>query len=270
MTTGSLPPSAGANELPVQCWHVDGLVHLRFNRPQSLNAIDVAMAQAFARACHAIAAEPGVRVVVVSGAGRAFMAGGDLAAMQANPVTVTHELITCMHDGLRALSTVQAPVVAALHGAVAGAGLGVALACDLSIAAEDTRFNVAYPRIGATPDCGTSFGLLRAVGLRKAMELCLLSDPFDAAQALRLGLVNQVVPAAALQQEVNALAGRLAAAAPIALAGIKRLLHSASQRDYAGQLDAEAQAFAGCARSADFAEGMSAFLQRRKPEFQGV
>lgn len=269
MTSSKLPGTPGSDDQALHCWREADVVHMRFNRPQALNAIDLPMACAFEQACGNLLRETGVRVVVVSGAGRAFMAGGDLVAMRADPVGITRELITHMHAGLKTLSAVQAPVVAALQGAVAGAGLGIALACDIVIAADDARFNVAYPRIGASPDCGTSFGLVRAVGLRRAMAMALLSEPLDAAQALQWGLVNQVVPAASLPQALTDLIGRLAAGAPVALARVKRLLHGAAQRDFAAQLDAEAEAFADCARSLDFVEGMAAFMQRRAPSFQG-
>src|SRR5690606_32952531 len=157
---------------------------------------------AFLRACTDIAADDRVRVVRMSGEGRAFMAGGDLAAMKADPVAVSARLIAGVHGGLRLLAGLDAPVVASVQGAVAGGGLGLVLGgADLVVAAEGTRFSVAYPLIGASCDCSTSWSLPRLVGLHRAMELMLLSDAVDAADALRLGLCNRVVPAAELQTE---------------------------------------------------------------------
>ncbi|HEU0203768.1 MAG TPA: enoyl-CoA hydratase-related protein [Burkholderiaceae bacterium] len=262
-------PGAEERSAPVLAWRDGGVAHLRFNRPQSLNAIDVAMADAFCQACGAIAADRQVRVVVVSGEGRAFLAGGDVAAMRESPVAISKKLIAGMHGGLEILGNLDAPLVASLHGAVAGAGIGVAVICDLAIAAEGTRFSIAYPLIGASADCATSWGLPRVVGLRNALRIALLAESFDAAQALRYGLVNEVVPAAELQPRTHAWAQQLAQGAPLALARLKHLLRRSGERSLKEQLDAEAEAFALCAASADFAEGTAAFLEKRKPTFVG-
>ena len=155
----------------MQHWREGAIARIHFNRPQALNAIDTAVAAGFLRACEDIAADVGVRAVWLSGEGRAFMAGGDLAEMQRDPQPVAQALIAGMHGGLRLLATLDAPVVASVQGAVAGGGLGLTLGCDLVIAAEGTRFSMAYPQIGASCDCSTSWGLPRIVGLRKALEL---------------------------------------------------------------------------------------------------
>lgn len=253
----------------VLCWREGPVAHIRFNRPQALNAIDVPMAQGFHAACAAIAADPLVRAVHISAGGSAFMAGGDLAAMRADPVPVARELIAGMHGGLLLLANLRAPVVASVRGAVFGGGLGLMLGCDLVVAAEGTRFGIAYPLIGASSDCSTSWGLVQVLGLRKAMELALLADVVDAAEALRLGLVNRVVPAEALQAEGERLAQRLAAGPTQALGQLKRLLRTAPQNDLATHLDAEAAAFLVCAQTADFTEGVGAFLDKRQPLFKG-
>jgi 2-(1,2-epoxy-1,2-dihydrophenyl)acetyl-CoA isomerase len=253
----------------VLCWREGAVAQIRFNRPRALNAIDVPMAQGFNAACQAIAADPLVRAVHISAEGSAFMAGGDLAAMRADPVPVARELIAGMHSGLLLLANLRAPVVASVQGAVFGGGLGLVLGCDLVVAAEGTRFGIAYPLIGASSDCSTSWGLVQVLGLRKAMELALLADAIDAAEALRLGLVNRVVPAEALHAEGERLAQRLAAGPTQALGQLKRLLRAAAQNDLPTHLDAEAQAFLACAQTADFTEGVSAFLDKRKPLFKG-
>lgn len=265
----ALPESVPLDVAPLRCWREGGIAHLRFNRPQAMNAIDLPMAQAFHQACRQISADPQVRVVVLSGEGRAFMAGGDLQSMAADPTAVAAELIGEMHAGIELLAALSAPVIASVHGAVAGGGLGLALVCDLIVAAEGTRFNLAYTRIGTSSDCGTSWGLPRWVGLRKALEIALLCEPFDAAEALRLGMVNRVVPADALAEQTLAWARQIEASAPLAVGRLKRLMRQSDQQDLPTQLAAEARNFVACAGSADFAEGVAAFLAKRPAHFNG-
>lgn len=259
-------PDAAATVLH---WRDGAVAHIRFNRPKALNAIDTVMAAGFLQACTDIAADPQVRAVWLSAEGRAFMAGGDLAQMRGDPVPVAQSLVAGMHGGLRLLAGLDAPVVASVHGAVAGGGLGLMLGCDLVLAAEGTRFGVAYPLIGASCDCSTSWGLPRVVGLRKALELALLADTLDAAEALRLGLVNRVVPAADLEGEARKIVERLAAGPTQAYGKLKRLLRGSLQNDLDSQLDAEAAGFKACATTPDFIEGVSAFLEKRPAQFTG-
>jgi 2-(1,2-epoxy-1,2-dihydrophenyl)acetyl-CoA isomerase len=258
-----------AADAPLRYWRDGAIAHIRFNRPSVLNAIDVPTANAFLAACQAASQDKEIRVVVVSGEGRAFIAGGDLAAMKRSPVETAQALIGPMHGGIALLAAMNAPVLASLHGAVAGGGLGVALACDLAIAAEGTRFNLAYANIGASSDCSTSWALPRLVGMRRAMEIALLGESFDAAEALRIGLINRMVPAASLQEETEKLAQRLANGAPLALGRLKRLIRDSLERDLQTQLDAEAEGFAACAATEDFAEGVSAFFEKRPARYHG-
>lgn len=259
-------PTAGC----VLHWREGAVAHLRFNRPQALNAIDVEMADGFLRACEEIVADDEVRVVCISGEGRAFMAGGDLAAMQPDPVAVSGQLIDRIHGALRLLARLDAPVVAGVQGAVAGGGLGLVLGgADLIVAAEGTRFGVAYPLIGASCDCSTSWSLPRIVGLHRALELALLGEAIDAAEALRLGLCNRVVPADALERETRELVQRLAQGPTRAYGQLRRLIRASSERSFDEQLDAEAVGFAECAGTDDFREGIAAFLSKRRPEFGG-
>ncbi len=262
-------PDTPQDDAPVLLWRRGGVVHVRFNRPASLNAIDLALARTFRQACQELRQDPQVRVVVISGEGRAFMAGGDLPSMRADPVGGSSALIEHMHPALEILAELPAPVIASVQGAVAGAGLGVALACDLVMAAAGTRFNLAYPRIGTSSDCGTSWGLVRAVGARKAMEIALLDEVVDAEEAQRIGLINRVVPADTLADQTARLAERLENSAPMAMAHLKQLIRHAGRNDLHTQLELEARLFRQCAATADFTEGMAAFVDKRPARFQG-
>jgi len=257
-------------EGPVLHWREGAVAHIRFNRPQALNAIDSSMAKAFLHACEVIATDQTVRAVWMSAEGRAFMAGGDIAAMGADPIPVAGELIGGMHGGLRLLSQIDAPVVASVQGAVAGGGLGLVLGgADLILAAEGTRFGVAYPLIGASCDCSTSWSLPRIVGLHRALELALLADTIDAAEAQRLGLCNRIVPADRLEAEARKLTERLAAGPTLAYGRLRRLVRESLHASFEDHLDAEAHGFRECAATKDFAEGVAAFLGKRRPAFQG-
>jgi 2-(1,2-epoxy-1,2-dihydrophenyl)acetyl-CoA isomerase len=250
----------------------DGIANIRFNRPRQLNAITVEMATGFHQAALQASQDASVRVIVLSGAGRAFMAGGDLGYFRAageQAPQAARVLIEPIHAAVAILAQASQPVLASLHGAVAGAGMSLALGADLAIAADDVVFNLAYVNVGNSPDCSASWTLPRIVGLRKALEIALLADNIDAAEALRLGLVNRVVPAASLPDETQKLARRMARSAPLAMAGIKRLMRVSLEHPIGRQLDEEAASFASIAGSADFREALAAFFDKRKPEFTG-
>lgn len=255
---------------PVLHWRDGAVAHLRFNRPQALNAIDVSLAEAFAAACDDIVADPAVRVIWLSAEGRAFMAGGDIGAMREDPDAVPLRLIGGMHGGLRRLAGGDAPVVASVQGAVAGGGLGLLMgAADIVVAAEGTRFSVAYPAIGASCDCSTSWALPRLVGLNRALEMVLLADTIDAAEAQRIGLCNRVVPAADLEREARAIVERLAAGPTRAYGQMRRLVRASLATGFSDQLDAEAAGFRAAAATEDFREGVDAFVAKRRPTFKG-
>jgi 2-(1,2-epoxy-1,2-dihydrophenyl)acetyl-CoA isomerase len=243
------------------------VVTLRFNRPDRLNAIDVPMAEALRDAAAALAREGSARCVVLAGAGRAFMAGGDVTAFDGPDAIGT--IMDPMHEALALLAALDAPVLASVQGAAAGGGMSVALAADLCIAADDARFSLAYLRLGTSPDCGGSWNLARLVGMRRALGIALLEETLDAAAAKEAGLVNRVVPAAELAEATRTLARKLASGPRAATAATKRLLREASGHGLEQHLDAERAAFLGCAASADFAEGVAAFLARRPPQFPG-
>jgi 2-(1,2-epoxy-1,2-dihydrophenyl)acetyl-CoA isomerase len=250
----------------------DGIARIQFDRPQVLNALDVPMADAFLDACRAIEADRSVRAVVLAGAGRAFMAGGDLSTFHANLAdagNAARRLIDPLHAALAILASIDAPVVASVHGAVAGAGVSVALAADLALAADDARFTFAYSKIGASGDGSITWSLPRVVGLRRAMEIALLSDTLDARTALAWGLVNRVVPATDLGAETETLLQRLAQGPTAAYGRIKRLLRTSFERDLVTQMAEEREAFAAGTATHDFAEGVAAFVAKRAPKFQG-
>ena len=248
---------------------VDGIARLRFNRPAQLNALDLPTARAFEAACRSIAADPDVRVVVVSGEGRGFGAGGDLQSFREDASSAAIAIMEPMHAGVKLLTAIDAPVLASLHGVVAGGAMSLALACDLAIAAEGTRFNLAYVNIGASCDVSSSYHLPRLVGLRNALWIAMMSETFDAAEAHRLGLVNQVVPADRLAAETDRIARHLAAGATLAMGRLKRLMRASSGNDLATQLDLERDAFHAGTTTDDFREGLDAFFARRKPAFRG-
>lgn len=253
----------------------DAVATITLNRPQALNALDRDMALGLRDALGRAEADPSIRCVIVTGAGDHFMAGGDIrtfAGMVAEGKTADQEafgrMIGEVHDSVEILRRMPKPVVAAVRGAVAGFGVSLVLACDLAVAAEDAVLTLAYCHIGVSPDGGATWHLPRVVGLRKAMEIALLGDRFDAATAERLGLVNRIVPAADLAGEAAALAARLANGPTLAYARTKALLNASADRTLADQLTAEASAFAASAATQDFAEGVTAFVEKRKPVFQ--
>jgi 2-(1,2-epoxy-1,2-dihydrophenyl)acetyl-CoA isomerase len=246
-----------------------GIAHVVFDRPEAMNAIDVTTARRFRQICEELASDRGLRVVVLRGNGRCFGSGGDVASMRDDPEPVIDELIGEMNVAMGLLGQLDAPVVASLHGVVAGGSLSLSLGCDLAIAAEGTRFNLAYSNLGTCCDLSGTWSLPRIVGLRKALELALLSEPFDAAEALRLGIVNLVVRADALEAETLALAQRLASGATRAYGQIRRLMRASFETPLADQLHAEREAFKACTRTEDFQGGVAAFLDKRKPLFTG-
>ena len=188
---------------PLEVTRDGAVATLRFSRPGALNAINVPMAQALLAAVRQLAADASVRAVVLCGAGKGFMAGGDLATLRANPVQGAADLLGPLNEAVQVLATMNAPVIAKVHGVAAGAGLSLMLQADFVIAAEGTRFNLAYINLGTSCDVGASWALPRLVGLRNALEIALMGDTLTASDALRLGLVNRVVPAEHLERVMH-------------------------------------------------------------------
>lgn len=247
-----------------------GVATLTLNRPDVLNAIDAGMAQALDEALARVAGDDRVRAVLLRGAGRAFCAGGDVRRfLDGDPVAAIESILDPLHAALRRLDALAVPTLAVVHGAAAGAGFSLALACDLAIASDDAAFTLSFARIGASPDSASTYRLPRLVGPRKALELAMLAEPVRAPEALALGLVNRVVPAAALEAEALALARRLAAGPTAAYGRIRHLIGRSLGNDLSAQLDLEREAFLAGVRTADFSEGARAFLAKRPARFEG-
>lgn len=250
------------------------IVTLRLNRPQALNALDDAMMSALVDAVRFVVADTRRRVLIVEGAGGHFMAGGDIKgfaktldrsgeARRAHFLGAIHRL----HAAIELLQRAPIVTIAKVRGACAGFGLSLAIGCDLTIAAEDAYFATAYKTIGLTPDGGQSYFLPRILGVKKALELVLLSERISAGRAVTLGLVNRIVAPDELDATVDAVAQQIAASAAHAMAGAKRLLTTSLGKTMSEQLAAEAESFALCASKDDFAEGIRAFIEKRTPKF---
>jgi 2-(1,2-epoxy-1,2-dihydrophenyl)acetyl-CoA isomerase len=247
---------------------------LTLNRPESLNALDFAMMDALVGHATMLAADDSVRCVVIRGAGRHFMAGGDIRTFAANldapPSQRSQDfarIVQRVHAAIEAIYRMPHPVIAAVHGAVAGFGLSLMCACDLAVAAESSYFTSAYRHIGLTPDGGGTYALPRIVGLKKAMEIVLLGERFGVDEALRIGLINRAVPDPELAATVEKLAAALAHGPVLALRNGKRLINLSLSRSLSEQLDAEAASFGACSATSDFVEGIRAFLDKRTPRF---
>lgn len=247
---------------------------IRLNRPDALNALStqlcVDMGNAFRRAIN-----DGARAIILTGSGRAFCSGGDLREMQSMSQregrieAFLEEPLKALHDVIVLIRETPIPFIAAVNGVCAGAGTNFALACDLVLAAEDASFNEAFVRIGLSPDCGGTFFLPRAVGEKIAAELFMTGGSVDADRALRIGMINRVVPADSLMDEAGKLAAQLAAGPTGAIGRIKRMLNASLANSLAEQLTLEHECQIESGRSADFKEGVAAFFDKRPPRFTG-
>jgi 2-(1,2-epoxy-1,2-dihydrophenyl)acetyl-CoA isomerase len=250
-----------------------GIATIRFNRPDVLNAIDTATARAFREAVRAVTARHDVRCIILAGAGRAFMAGGDVATFAAdiaNVPNVANDMLDALHPAILALREGDAPVIAAVRGAAAGAGFSLMLAADITVAEEGSRFLIAYDRLGASPDCGATWFLPRRLPRGRALELMLLGEALTAQEAAAVGLVAKVVAAGTLDDEVWQIACKIASGPTRAYGEFRRLIDEAPGRSLAAHLEAERRAFVAAAGTADFREGVEAFLAKRLPRFVGA
>ena len=250
---------------------------LTLNRPQAMNSLGLEMAQALLARVQTLQKAEGVKVVVVTGAGDHFMAGGDIKEFHAMVKTPPEErerafgdlIGQCINPAVEILRGLPQPVLGKIRGACAGFGFSLMAGCDMVVAADNAYFTTGYSLLGTTADGGGTWFLPRLLGARKAAELTFLAERIDAQQALALGLVNRVVPLAELDAASEALAIRLASGPSFAYANAKRLLNRSLTVSLADQLTAEAASFGRCSATADFAEGVSAFVEKRKPVFKG-
>ncbi|GGN19818.1 enoyl-CoA hydratase/isomerase family protein [Streptomyces fuscichromogenes] len=251
----------------------DGVARLRLNRPEASNGMDVPFLKALHRAVVRCHTEPGLRVVLITGEGRNFCAGGDIhtfAGQSEGLPDYLREATSWLQIVTSALLHLRAPVVAAVHGfAAGGGGFGLVCTADFVIAAESARFMSGAVRVGMAPDAGVSVTLTRLVGLRKAMEILLTNPTLTAAEALDCGLLTRVVPDDVLTDEALAFARGLAAGAPLALAATKRLVWGGVGAGVEERLPEEARTVAELSGTADSREGLAAVIERRPPVFTG-
>lgn len=254
----------------------DGIATLTMHRPEARNALSTEMRASLSEWLHRVERDDAVRCVVLTGSGDHFMSGGDvkgfadLADMDEDErwsymVHRIHDL----HTVMLAMRRMEKPIIAKVRGAAAGAGVSLAAACDLVIASDDAFFVLAYVNIGTSPDGSSTWFLPKAVGLKKAMEMAMLGDRHSAEDMREAGLVNWVVPAADLDAETERLARRLADGPTRAIGAAKRLLIGSWEQQMERQLQLEAEGFADCSLTDDFAEGVEAFIAKRRPRFTG-
>lgn len=247
-----------------------GVATLTLNRPDALNAFDRSMKESLLAALKSAERDSAVRVVVLTGAGRAFSAGQDLKErQQPGAADLADELRARYNPLVVQMRRMEKPIIGAINGVAAGAGCSIALACDLRLASDRAQFIEVFGRVGLVPDTGSTWFLPRLVGYARAAEMILTTDPVDAETALRWGLVNRVVPADLLMEETAALAARLAAGAPRALALAKRALNRAFDSSLEDALEYEAQLQGIAGRTRDHSEGVAAFVEKRPAEFTG-
>ena len=252
----------------------DGIAILTFNRPERLNALSAEMIQSAIAALEQYSTDSSVGCIVVTGAGRGFCAGGDVTAMNAgDTASLTFEQRVdrqrASHRLSALLHSIPKVTLAAINGAAAGAGLGIALACDLRIASDQAKLTTAFAKVGFSGDFGTTWPLTRLLGEAKAKELLFLSDVLTVEQALAIGLVNQVAPHEQLMSKALELAARIATGPQIALRHMKENVRLASTQDYQSMLDREALTHLRCGDTDDHKEGAKAFVEKRTPRFTG-
>ncbi|MBI3944167.1 MAG: enoyl-CoA hydratase/isomerase family protein [Chloroflexi bacterium] len=251
-----------------------GVGHITLNRPKSYNALNLQLAEEIQSALAYSNSERSIRAVLLSSTGPAFSAGGDVKLIaegtREDPAAFFKEGLRILNQTMLTIHALTKPVVAALHGAVSGAGVSLALACDIRVAARDTVFHPGFARIGLVPDAGASYFMPRIVGLGHAMEFYLLNEPVNAETALHWGLVARLYETDQLEIEALKLTQQLAQGPTLGLGRTKALLHAGqSTEDLAAQMDRERAAQQAQGRTEDFREGLAAFLQKRAPGFTG-
>lgn len=252
----------------------DRIATLTLNRPERLNALGDTLRDDLYDAVTKSAADPNVGVLIITGAGRGFCSGGDVKSMSARdqgaaPAPLTDKLAPKRDLIVLAMRDCPKPIIAAVNGAAAGAGMNLALACDMRIASSAAKFSQAFVKRGLAPDWGGSWFLPRVVGTAKACELIFTGDSIDADEALRLGIVNAVVAPEALMAEAGKLARKIAAGPPVAIALSKRAIYHNEEVDLRAGLEFETFAQTLCRETEDSKEGVKAFMEKRAPVFRG-
>lgn len=248
-----------------------GVATITFNRPDNANAMDRDFMYELLHAAIRCDEDRSIRAVVATGAGSFFSAGGDLAAFAGagdEAGMLLKEMTTYFHGAVSRFSRMDAPIIAAVNGTAAGAGFSFAAACDMAIAADTAVFTSAYTAASLTPDGSSTYFVPRLVGMRRAMELMLTNRRLSAAEALEWGLINQVVPADELMDTVMTIAGKLAAGGTLAFGAVKRMLHESFSGTLETQMEMEARSIAAMSHTHDGREGITAFFEKRKPDFQ--
>ena len=257
----------------IQVTEAEGVATITLNRPDKLNAFVGHMRRDLAEALEHAGSDRGTRVVIITGAGRAFCAGGDIAfmaeLMQRRDAEEFSRILGAGRRVILAIRQMTKPVIASINGAASGAGCNLALACDLRIAANTATFSQSFAKVGLHPDWGGTYFLPRLVTPNKACEMFFLGESIDAAEAARLGIVNQVVAPEELESTTMQLAQRLRAAPPIALAAAKHAVYMSQAAELDEMLRYETEAQLRCFESDDGHEGIHAFLEKREPKFTG-
>jgi 2-(1,2-epoxy-1,2-dihydrophenyl)acetyl-CoA isomerase len=250
----------------------DAVGTITLNRPEAYNALNLSLARDVFHATLEADEDRGVRCIVITGAGKAFCAGGDVKDFADNPERIgvlIKELTTYLHGAVSRLARAQKPVVMAVNGVAAGGGMSLALAGDLVVAAESARFTMAYSKIAASPDGSSSYFLPRMVGLRRTLELHYTNRVLNAREAMEWGLINRVHPDAEFPAAVGALARELAQGPTLAFGRAKLLFHQSTQESLETQMELEAQAIAACGHTEDFKNGVTAFARKQAVSFKG-
>ena len=251
----------------------DSVAWITLNRPAAFNALSLQSMKDLFHIANRLGSDKSVRAAVLTGSGsKAFCAGGDVAAFAADPTTVDvliKEMTTYLHAAISRFAWMNIPLVAAVNGVAAGAGLSLVAACDLAICADHARFTSAYTQIGLSPDGSGTYYLTRLLGTRRAMEMFLTNRTLNATEALDWGLVNRVVPADRLMAEVSELAAQFAQGPTLAYGGVKKLLLSSPTETLESQLEREARQVAELSQTQDSRDAMRDFVDKRKPSFHG-